>query len=42
VTVLLLDTHVFLWWRTQAQLEGCTLVTHDELLAPYGVSTLWT
>lgn len=26
----------------QAQLEGCTLVTHDEMLAPYGVSTLWT
>jgi PIN domain nuclease of toxin-antitoxin system len=26
----------------QAQLEGCTLVTHDEALAPYGVATLWT
>lgn len=26
----------------QAQLEGCTLVTHDDLLAPYGVATLWT
>jgi len=26
----------------QAQLEGCTLVTHDEQLAPYGVATLWT
>jgi PIN domain nuclease of toxin-antitoxin system len=26
----------------QAQLEGCTLVTHDQLLAPYGIATLWT
>ena len=26
----------------QAQLEGCTLVTHDELIASYGVATLWT
>jgi PIN domain nuclease of toxin-antitoxin system len=26
----------------QARLEGCTLVTHDRLLAPYGASTLWT
>jgi PIN domain nuclease of toxin-antitoxin system len=26
----------------QAQLEGCTLVTHDQVLAPYGVATLWT
>jgi PIN domain nuclease of toxin-antitoxin system len=26
----------------QAQLEGCTLVTHDQMLAPYDVSTLWT
>lgn len=26
----------------QAQLEGCTLVTHDQQLAPYGVATLWT
>jgi PIN domain nuclease of toxin-antitoxin system len=26
----------------QAQLEGCTLVTHDRRLAPYGVATLWT
>lgn len=26
----------------QAQLEGCTLVTHDQLLRPYGVATLWT
>ena len=26
----------------QAQLEGCTLVTHDQLLKPYGVATLWT
>jgi PIN domain nuclease of toxin-antitoxin system len=26
----------------QAQLEGFTLVTHDQLLAPYGVTTLWT
>lgn len=26
----------------QTQLEGCTLVTHDEALAPYGVATLWT
>jgi PIN domain nuclease of toxin-antitoxin system len=26
----------------QAQLEGCTLVTHDQALAPYGVATLWT
>jgi len=26
----------------QAELEGCTLVTHDQLLAPYGVATLWT
>lgn len=25
-----------------AQLEGCTLVTHDQLLAPYGIATLWT
>jgi PIN domain nuclease of toxin-antitoxin system len=26
----------------QAQLEGCTLVSHDQSLAPYGVSILWT
>jgi PIN domain nuclease of toxin-antitoxin system len=26
----------------QAQLEGCTLVTHDQALARYGVTTLWT
>ena len=26
----------------QAQLEECTLVTHDRVLAPYNVSTLWT
>ena len=26
----------------QAQLEGCTLVTHDQLLKPYGIATLWT
>lgn len=26
----------------QAQLEGCTLVSHDRLLAPYGVPILWT
>lgn len=26
----------------QARLEGCTLVTHDPLLKPYGVATLWT
>jgi len=26
----------------QAQLEGCTLVTHDQLLRPYAVATLWT
>jgi PIN domain nuclease of toxin-antitoxin system len=26
----------------QAQLEGCTLVTHDQLLSAYGVPTLWT
>jgi PIN domain nuclease of toxin-antitoxin system len=26
----------------QAQLEGCTLVTHDQLMAPYGAVTLWT
>ena len=26
----------------QAQLEGCMLVTHDALLQPYGVATLWT
>ena len=26
----------------QAQLEGCTLVSHDKLLAPYGASMLWT
>ena len=26
----------------QATLEGCMLVTHDQLLAPYGVATLWT
>jgi PIN domain nuclease of toxin-antitoxin system len=26
----------------QAQLEGFTLVTHDELLAPYGATMLWT
>jgi PIN domain nuclease of toxin-antitoxin system len=26
----------------QAQLEGCTLVTHDQMMAPYGVATLWT
>jgi PIN domain nuclease of toxin-antitoxin system len=26
----------------QAQLEGCTLVTHDRALAPYGIATLWT
>ena len=26
----------------QAQLEGCTLVSHDKLLAPYGVPMLWT
>jgi PIN domain nuclease of toxin-antitoxin system len=26
----------------QAQLEGCTLVTHDQMLAPYDVPTLWT
>lgn len=26
----------------QAQLEECTLVTHDRVLAPYNVPTLWT
>jgi PIN domain nuclease of toxin-antitoxin system len=26
----------------QAQLEQCTLVTHDQALAPYGISMLWT
>lgn len=26
----------------QALLEGCTLVTHDQLLSPYGVSIVWT
>jgi PIN domain nuclease of toxin-antitoxin system len=26
----------------QTQLEGVTLVTHDQMLAPYGVTTLWT
>jgi PIN domain nuclease of toxin-antitoxin system len=26
----------------QAQLEGCTLVSHDKLMAPYGASMLWT
>ncbi len=26
----------------QAQLEGCTLVTHDQLLRSYDVATLWT
>ncbi|HEX4416871.1 MAG TPA: type II toxin-antitoxin system VapC family toxin [Kofleriaceae bacterium] len=26
----------------QAQLEGCTLVTHDQMMAPYGIQTLWT
>ncbi len=26
----------------QAQLESCTLVTHDQLLAPYGATILWT
>jgi PIN domain nuclease of toxin-antitoxin system len=25
----------------QAQLEGCTLVSHDRTLAPYGVPMLW-
>jgi prevent-host-death family protein len=25
----------------QAQLEGCTLVTHDRVLSPYGVEVLW-
>lgn len=26
----------------QAQLEQCTLVTHDRALAPYGIPMLWT
>ena len=26
----------------QAQLEECTLVAHDRVLAPYNVPTLWT
>ena len=26
----------------QAQLEGCTLVSHDKLLAPYGATMRWT
>ena len=26
----------------QAQLEGCTLVSHDRVLEPYGVPMLWT
>jgi len=26
----------------QAQLEGATLVTHDQLLRPYDVAVLWT
>jgi PIN domain nuclease of toxin-antitoxin system len=26
----------------QAQFEGCTLVTHDQQLAPYGAQMLWT
>jgi len=26
----------------QAQLEGCTLVTHDQVLRSYDVATLWT
>ena len=26
----------------QARLEGCTLVTHDQQLAAYGVPILWT
>lgn len=26
----------------QAQLEGCTLVTHDQTLAEYRITTLWT
>ena len=26
----------------QAQLEACALVTHDRLLAPYEVTTIWT
>jgi PIN domain nuclease of toxin-antitoxin system len=26
----------------QAQLEGCTLVTHDQTLAEYRIATLWT
>ena len=26
----------------QARLEGCTIVTHDRQLTPYGVSILWT
>jgi PIN domain nuclease of toxin-antitoxin system len=26
----------------QCKLEGCTLVSHDKLLAPYGVPMLWT
>jgi PIN domain nuclease of toxin-antitoxin system len=26
----------------QAQLEECTLVTHDRALAPYDIPTLWT
>jgi PIN domain nuclease of toxin-antitoxin system len=26
----------------QARMENCTLVTHDRLIAPYHVATLWT
>ena len=26
----------------QPRLGGCTLVTHDQMLAPYEVATLWT
>lgn len=26
----------------QARLEGCTLVSHDRLLEPYGTPMLWT
>ena len=25
----------------QAQLENCTLVTHDSLIAPYGINICW-
>ena len=46
--MLLLDTHVFLWWIVdsrmlvaQCKVENCSIITADSIIVKYDVPTVW-